>query len=277
MPATIPLKSPSPPPQSQLSVHAEHARPTRSAAAEGKAASLSVNGLAPEHVAFLGEAAAKNVFVQILCWPTMPAAWSVLAEAVAAMRAVRHGLSMSNPVLGSSWMQLVAPQLCGPLEREWGAAESTLATLIRRLPVRFAVAIVEHEPGQRQGSDAVRHRSLFSGSLTAYDTYLKSSNQRPFRLMLAPSHSAAENDLRQAVFAEMLPHMDGSERWGALELAFWSGVAPPLPMEVAQLAAAAVSRHLQEPAQASPLFEAVRAHLAPPSHFHAMGGRSARR
>ncbi|MGA0585633.1 hypothetical protein ACO2Q2_00620 [Dyella sp. KRB-257] len=236
-----------------------------------------MTGLAPEHVAFVGQTAAKNVFVQILCWPTMPAAWSMLAEAVAALRAVRNGLSMSNPVLGSSWMQQVAPQLSGPLEREWGAAESTVATLIRRLPVRFAAAVVEHEPGQGQGTDAMRHRSLFSGCLTAYDTYLKNSNQRAFRLMLAPSHSAAENDLRQAVLAEMLPHMDGSERLGTLELAFWSGAASPLPMEVAQLAAVAVSRHLQEPAQVSPLFEAVRARLAPPSHFHAFGGRSARR
>ena len=261
-----------------MSAHAERARPTRSGAAPaGNAASLSMTGLAPEQVAFLGEAVAKNVFVQILCWPTMPAAWSVLAEASAAMRAVRHGLSMSNPVQGSSWMQQVAPQLSGPLEREWGAAESTLATLIRRLPVRFAVAIVEHDPAQRQGSDAGRHRSLLAGCLTAYDTFLKSSNQRAFRLMLAPSHGAAENDLRQAVYVEMLPHMDGSERLGAIELAFWPGAAPPLPMEVAQLAAAAVSRHLQEPAQVNPLFEAVRAHLAPPSHFHAFGGRSARR
>ena len=261
-----------------MSAHAESPRPTRPAAAvPGKAAPLSMTGLAPEHVAFLGEAAAKNVFVQVLCWPTMPAAWSTLAEAAAAMRAVRNGLSMSNPVVGSSWMQQVAPQLSRPLEREWGAAESTLATLIRRLPVRFAVAIVEHDPGQRQGTDAGRHRSLFAGCLTAYGTYLKSSNQRAFRLMLAPSHSAAQDDLRQVVYAEMLPHMEGSERWGALELAFWSEVPPPLPMEVAQLAAAAVSRHLQEPAQVNPLFEAVRAHLAPPSHFHAFGGRSARR
>ena len=261
-----------------MSVHAEHARPMRSAAAAaGKTAPLSMSGLAPEQVAFLGEAGTKNLSVQILCWPTMPAAWSVLAEAAAAMRAVRHGLSMSNPVPGSSWMQAVAPQLCGPLEREWGAAESTLATLVRRLPVRFAVAIVEQDPGQRQGSDAGRHRSLFAGCLTAYDSYLKSSNQRAFRLMLAPSHGATEDDLRQAVYAEMLPHMDGSERWGALELAFWSGATPPLPMEVAQLAAAAVSRHLQEPSQVNPLFEAVRAQLASPSHFHVSGGRSARR
>jgi len=126
-----------------VSAHAEDVRSRRrKAAGPAKAVPLSRIGLAPEQVAFIGEAAEENVFVQILCWPTMPTAWSALAEAAASMRAIRDGLSMSNPVTGSSWLQQVAPQLSGPLEREWGAAESTLATLIRRLPVRFAVAIV---------------------------------------------------------------------------------------------------------------------------------------
>ncbi|TPG05931.1 hypothetical protein EAH88_14925 [Rhodanobacter glycinis] len=261
-----------------MSARAEDSRPLRrKAVGPTKAVPLSRIGLAPEQVAFIGEAAAENVFVQVLCWPTMPAAWSALAEAAASMRAIRDGLSMSNPVVGSSWLQQVAPQLSGPLEREWGAAESTLATLIRRLPVRFAVAIVRLESGERQGGAAARCRSLFTGCLTAYGTYLKTSNQCAFRLMLAPGQSAETNAQRLAVYAEMLPHLEGSGRLGALELAFWPGGTPPLPMEVAQLAAAAVSRHLQAPAQANPLFDAVREQLAPPSHFHALSGRSARR
>lgn len=261
-----------------MSAPADGVRPARrSAAAAARTVASPMSGLAPEQVAFVGEADAENVFVQILCWATMPTTWSALAEAAAAMRAARSGLSMSSPVTGSSWMQQVAPQLSGPLEREWGAAESTLATLIRRLSVRFAVAIVQIESGERQGSDASRCRSLFSGCLTAYDTYLKSSNQRAFRLMLAPSQDAEANARRLAVYAQMRPHLEGSGRFGALELAFWPDGTPPLPMEVAQLAAAAVSRHLQAPAQANPLFDAVRAQLAPPSHFHALSGRAARR
>lgn len=243
----------------------------------GTAAARRMVGLAPEQVAFLGDVAEKNIFVQTLCWPTIPAAWSMLAEMAAAMRSVRDGLLMSNLVVGSSWVQQVAPQLSGPLEREWSAVESTLATVIRRLPVRFAVAIVEHDPGERQGTDSARYRSLFAGCLTAYDTYLKSSNQTAFQLMLAPSHGNAINELRQSACCSILPHIDGSSRLGELELAFWPKTQPPLPMEVAQLAAAAVGRHLQDPAQHSPVFEAVQAQLAPPSHFHGLRRKSTRR
>ncbi|WP_157598912.1 hypothetical protein [Rhodanobacter sp. Root561] len=234
-------------------------------------------GLAPEHVAFLGECVAHNVYVQMLCWSETPTAWSMLAEAAAAMRMVRDGSSMSHPVGSLSWVQRVAPQLSEPLERERDAAESTLATMIGRLPVRFAMAVVEHERGERQGTEGARYRSLFSGCLTAYDTYLKSSGQHSVRIMIAPSQGDAKNDLRLAVYRDLLRHLDGTERRDTLELAFWPEGTPPLAMEVAQLAAAAVSRHLQEPTLVNPLFETVRTHLAPPSHFHALGGRTGRR
>lgn len=243
----------------------------------GNAVPLMPAGLGPEHVAFLGESAANEVFVQVLCWPTIPAAWSMLAEAAAAMRVVRRGLSMSAGTAGTSWVQCVAPQLSRPLERESGAAESTLATLIGRLPVRFATAVVEQGANQRQSSDAVRYRSLFAGCLTGYDTCLKASRQNAARVIIAPGHGKVKNDLRAAVYAQMLPHMDGAERLEAMKLAFWPTGTPPLPMEVAQLAASAVSRHLQEPTLFNPLYEMVRAHLAPPSQSHAPRQESGRR
>lgn len=245
----------------------------RTAPAKGMAAPLTMAGLGPEQVAFLGEATAKNLFVQVLCWPTVPAAWPMLAEAVSALREVRSGLSMSSTVESSSWVHRVAPQLSQPLEREVGAAESTLATLIGRLPVRFAVAIVEHEASERQASEALRYRALFSGCLTAYGTYLKASNQHAIRVMIAPNHGGAQNDLRLAVYGEMLPHLNGPEQFSTIELAFWPKTALPLPLEVAQLAAAAVSRHLQEPTQVNPLFETIRTHLEAPSRLLAPGGR----
>lgn len=237
-------------------------------AAAGRASPLTMPGLAPQQVAFVGEAAEKNVSVQILCWPTIPVAWSMLSEAAAAMRNVRGGLSMSSTVEGSSWLQLVAPQLSRPLERELSAAESTLATLVGRLPVRFAVAIAEHEADAQQTSAALTYRSLFSGCLTAYDSFLKTANQAAFRVMVAPNHGDAQNDQQLAVYNELLPHLDGAKRLHAIELAFWPEAKPPLPMEVAQLAAAAVIRHLHEPAQTNPLFDVVRTNLAPPSRFH---------
>lgn len=238
---------------------------------------MTMAGLAPEHVAFLGECVANHVYVQMLCWPETPTAWTMLTEAATMLRGVRNGSSISPPVVSPSWVQRVAPQLCEPLERELGVAESTLATLIGRLPVRFAMAVVEHEPGERQGSDGARYRSLFSGCLTAYGTYLKASDQHSVRIMIAPSQGDAKNNLRLAVYGDLLRHLDRTEPRDALELAFWPEGTPSLPMEIAQLAAAAVSRHLQEPTLVNPLFETVRAHLAPPSHFHAFGGRAGRR
>ncbi|KRA35494.1 hypothetical protein ASD68_03585 [Rhodanobacter sp. Root627] len=177
------------------------------------------------------------------------------------------------------WVQRVAPQLSEMLGREWDedVAESTLATIVQRLPVRFAMAVVDHEPGERQGADGARYRSLFSGCLTAYEAYLKASGQRSVRIMVAPSEGDAKNDLRLTVYGDLLRHLDRTEPRDTPELVFWPEGTPSLPMEVAQLAAAAVSRHLQEPTQVNPLFETVRAHLAPPSHFHALGGRTGRR
>jgi hypothetical protein len=239
-------------------------------------------GLRPEQIAFLGEYEAatkdKQVFVQLLCWPTVPAAWTLLTQAAKALREQR-GDAMAITTLpkgGASWIHSVAPQLGLPLERDIGAAESTLATLIRRLPVRFSVAVVEQEVGHNQGSDALRHRSLHSGCLTAYSAYLKNTRQAACHLVIAPSHEPLENEAQKLAYNEVLTHLDSTSRAGALELAFWPEATVPVPMEMAQLVAAAVGRHVQQPTQASPIFETVRAHLAPPSRFHALS-RTARR
>jgi hypothetical protein len=240
-------------------------------------------GLRPEQIAFLGEYAAsaedKNVFVQILCWPTIPAAWSMLTQSLDSLRKLRRELAGPSAALGSSWLQRVAPQLSTPVERELGAAESTLATLIRRLPVRFAVAVVEHEAGQASGSETARYRSLFSGCLGAYGAYLKSTNQSACRVMIASSQNTASDTGQRTVYQELLPLLDNADRLATLELAFWpeAPLPLPLPLEVAQLAAASVGRHLQHPKQANPLFETVRAHLAPPSRFHVLSRKPRRK
>lgn len=250
--------------------------PSSAASLTGEAHPATMAGLAPEYMAFMGECVANNVYVQMLCWSETSNAWSMLGDAAAAMCTVRDDFSKSRHDMNSSWVQRAAPQLSQSLAQEWQTAERNLAILVGRLPLRFAMAVVEHEPGERQGSDGARYRSLFSGCLTAYDTYLKASGQHSVRIMVAPSQGDAKNDLRLAVYGDLLRRLDRSERRDALELTFWPKGTPSLPMEVAQLAAAAVSRHLQEPTQANPLFETVRAHLAPPSHFHALGGRAGR-
>ncbi|WP_188798155.1 hypothetical protein [Dyella nitratireducens] len=256
-------------------------RPPSSAAKSTPSVLQAMADLRPEHVAFLGEYSAsaqdRRIDVQILCWPTVSAAWSMLTQSLTMLQPLRRGdgpASLRTPI--ASWLHDVAPQLCLPV-REPNAAESTLATLIRRLPLRFAVAVVEHQAGQSSGSDALRYRSLYSGCLTAYGAYLKSTNQTACRIIIASPGNATDNDLRRATYNEVLPHLDSAARLGALELGFWPETSVPLPMEVAQLAAASVGRHLERPSEASPLFETVRAHLAPPSRFHSLSRQKRRK
>lgn len=234
----------------------------------------TMRGLHPGQVAFLGEYRAsaedKRIDVQVLCWPAMSTAWSILAQSLASLQSLRADSAFVQRLPVSTWLRDVAPQLCLPVDREPSAIESTLATLIRRLPLRFAVAVVEHPAGQDSKSDAVRYRSLFSGCLTAYSAYLKSTKQEACRIIVASPGSTEGNDLRQATYGEVLQHLDGAAQLRALALGFWPEATIPLPMEVAQLAAAAAGRYLERPSEVNPIFETVRAHLAPPSRFHAL-------
>lgn len=242
----------------------------------------TMRGLRPEQVAFLGEYRAtspdKCIDVQILCWPTVSAAWSMLAQSLRGLQSLRGGdnTAAQRAPVSTTWVQHAAPQLCLPVDREPTAIESTLATLIRRLPLRFAVAVVEQQVKQNAAPDSLRYRSLFSGCLTAYDTYLKSTRQAACRVIITAPGDTAVDDVRRATYGEALAHLD-SARLGALELGFWPEDAVPLPMEVAQLAAAAVGQHLAHPSVTSPMFETVRAHLVPPSRFHALSRQTRRK
>ncbi|WP_448097609.1 hypothetical protein [Luteibacter yeojuensis] len=255
----------------------------RSAATAARNGSPSRLGLRPEQVAFLGEYAAdgkgRHVFVQVMCWPTVPMAWTTLTQTLANLRDVRGDIMAScMPAKGgTSWVHEVAPQLALPLERDPGAAESTLAALIGRLPVRFSVAVVEHEAREVRGGDALRHRSLFSGCLAAYSAYLKSTKQASCRLVIAADRGRLQNDAQQQVYRDLLPHLDSASQLRALELTHWTETTMPLALEMSQLAAAAVGRHVQQPNEPSPLFEMVRGHLAPPSRFHALGRQKQRK
>jgi hypothetical protein len=245
----------------------------RSVATASKSASQSMVGLRPEQVAFLGEYAAgtegAHVLVQVLCWATVPTAWAVLSQTATSLRELRGGaMALSSPAKGAmSWVHEVAPQLGSPLERDSGAAESTLAAWIRRLPIRFSVAVVEYETRHPPVADALGYRSLFAGCLTAYSGYLKRTSQAACRLVIAPDRGPGQNDARLQVYRKVLPHLDAASSLGSLELMSWPETTVPLALEMAQLSAAAVGRHIQQPSEPGPLFETIRAQLAPPSPF----------
>lgn len=234
--------------------------------------SLDLAGLRPEHVAFLGAYAAatpaKQVFVQMLCWPTVPGGWATLSQSSAALRHVRGGMAARMSTADGSWIHEAAPQLGLPLEGDTATAESTLATLMRRLPIRFAAAAVEHEGASPQGSEALRYRALFSESLGAYGTHLRETNQLACRVLVAPRLESSVNRTQKQVYDDVLSHLDGGAFLAPLSLAFWPDAITPLPLELAQLAAAAAGRYLLEPTRTSPLFETVRTLMVPSSRFH---------
>lgn len=235
------------------------------------AARASLAGLRPEQMAFVGEyagiAQGKPVFVQVLCWPTVPAAWGTLAQSFAGLQSQRTGMATLPAPKGASWIHQVAPQLSRPLERDAAAAESTLATLIRRLPIRFAAAMVEVDPTLTPTSESLRCRDLLSQSLGAYSGHLKSANQVACHVLIAPKQAAAIADTKRQVYEEVLPHLDDAARIEGMAWMEWPGNDVPLPLEMAQLAAAAIGRHAHEPTVNSPLFDTVRGHLAPSTRF----------
>lgn len=237
----------------------------------------SLTGLRPEHMAFLGEYAGatqgKHVFVQILCWPTVPAAWGMLAQSHAGLRSQRGGMAALPGPKGASWIHQVAPQLSRPLERDAAAAESTLATLIRRLPIRFAAAMAEIDPASASASETLRYRDLFSQSLDAYGAHLRAANQAACRALV----TAGPSDAGRKAYGEVLPHLDDATRIEGMALIGWPGSDTPLPLEMAQLAASAIGRHFQDPAVVSPLFETVRGHLVPSPRFPSNGSSRRRR
>ncbi|WP_201315939.1 hypothetical protein [Dyella sp. EPa41] len=258
-----------------------YAAAAKSSATAQAAPGQSLAGLRPEQMAFLGEYAGtaqdKPVFVQIVCWPTVPAAWGMLAQSYAGLRSQRGGMAALPSAKGTSWIHQVAPQLSHPLERDAAAAESTLATLIRRLPVRFAAARVEVDLAHAGASEGLRCRDLFSQSLGAYSAHLRNANQAACRVLIAAGQAPSAGDAKHQAYSEVLPHLDDAARVEGMALIRWPGNDVPLPLEMAQLAASAMGRHLQDPTMASPLYETVRGHLVPSSRFPSNGPAKRRR
>lgn len=244
-------------------------------------AAQGLAGLRPEDAAFLAEytnaTPEKRFFVQLICWPMVPTAWMTLTRSCAALREVRGPARFQAAPKATSWIHQVAPQMGLPLEGDAAAAETTLATLIRRLPVRFAVAIEEQDAQRPSGSEALRYRTLFSASLGAYSAYLKAANQDACQVLVTATAEAGLNDVRKQAFGDVLPHLDHADRMGGLGLAHWPKTEIPLPLEMVQLAATAVGRHLEQPTHGSPLFETIRTQLVPPSRFHSSESSKRRR
>jgi len=192
----------------------------------------------------------------------------MLAQAVASLTEIRGNSAPAHGVRPAvtPWMQAVAPQLCRPVAHDVVAGESTVATLVRRLPIRMAVAVTEYEP-DRDVPEPVRCRDLFGGCLAAYDAYLRETHQAASRVMMVKGKDSSQEILYQASYQEVGARLATSGPMSAMDLRFWAD-APPLPLELAELAAAAVIRYLQNPEKPHPLVETIKVHTVPLSRFY---------
>jgi hypothetical protein len=228
--------------------------------------------LKPEQIAFLGEHAAHHkassakAFVQVLCWPTVPDAWTRLTSSCTALVALRAEMFSTGAVpVARSWVHDVAPQLSLPFSRDASAEESTLATLITRLPARFIAAIVEPDREKSMASDLVLYRRSLSGCLLAYEAFLKDAHEHARGVLIAASRKDNQGKNLLEAFKEARDRLDDASL-AKIELRFWSEHVLPLPLEIANLTAAAISRYLEAPGQANPIFDAVASKLVnPPS------------
>jgi len=174
-------------------------------------------------------------------------------------------------------MQDVAPLLSRPVAHDLVAGESTLATLIRRLPIRMAVAVAEHEVSSRDLPEPVRCRELFAACLAAYDAHLRADHQAAARVVMVQGKDPAQEILYRASYQEVRARLATSGPMSSMELRFWAD-PPPLPLELVQLAAAAVIRHLQDPERPHPLVETILGQTVPLSRFYeSPTGRKKRR
>ncbi|KRA35499.1 hypothetical protein ASD68_03610 [Rhodanobacter sp. Root627] len=227
--------------------------------------------LKPEQIAFLGEhaahhkATAAKAFVQVLCWPTLPDAWPRLTRSCAALVAVRTEMFSSGAVPGArSWVQGVAPQLSLPFSRDAGAEESTLATLITRLPARFVASVVEPDHERNVVPELALYRRSLSGCLSAYEAFLKDAHESARGVLIAASRKGDQGKNLLGAFKDTRDRLDDDSSLANFELRLWSEHVLPLPLEIANLAAAAISRYLEAPKQANPIFDAVASKLVNP-------------
>lgn len=234
-------------------------------------ARTAATALRPEQIAFLGEHAAHHkatlakAFVQVLFWPTLPDAWSRLTSSCTALVALRTEMfSTGATPVARSWVQDVAPQLSLPFSRDASAEESTLATLITRLPVRFIAAVVEPDREKSVAPEPALYRRSLSGCLSAYEMFLKDARERARGVLIAAPREKDQGKNLLEAFKDTRDRLGDSSSLADFELRLWSEPRLPLPLEIANLAAAAISRYLEVPSHANPIFDAVASKLVNP-------------
>lgn len=215
----------------------------------------------------------RQISVLACCWPTVPGTWATLTQSVNALHALRRDAGGSSamrpgPKRSIDWLHSAAPLLCGSLQLEPSVMESTLAALVRRLPVRCAAAVVDQDLGKGDGAETSRYRALFAECLRDYGRHLREFNQQACRCLVAAQREGQDLDDTQAGYREAHVHVDDSQRLGTLALAFWPDQVSPLPVELARLVAATIGRHVAMPQEDGALLDVFTSQMASSSRFH---------
>jgi hypothetical protein len=215
----------------------------------------------------------RQISVLALCWPTVLGTWGTLTQSASTLHALRRDAggtttSRPGPKRSIDWLHDAAPQLCGSLQLEPSAMESTLAALVRRLPVRCVAAVVDQDLSKGDGAEMPRYRALFAECLRDYGRHLRELNQSACQCLIAARREGQSLNDAKTGYGEARAHVDDSYRLGALALAFWPDDVSPLPLELARLAAAAIGRHIAIPQEDGPLFDVFTNHMASSSRFH---------
>ncbi|HWT16339.1 MAG TPA: hypothetical protein VN581_11190 [Patescibacteria group bacterium] len=249
-------------------------RKTQIAAANPPIAALPLD---PARIAFTGSAqldepAPATVYVQVLCWPIMATAWGSLTQTWRTTRVERGDRKPPTAAAASvtSWIRACAPQLGAPF-RDSTAEDSSIAALLTRTPIEIAV-VIQDSRKRRDPAGTREHPQLeaLSGCLSHYSDAARARRRNPCAMLLSRARGPAidRQCLKELEHAKSMNSETGS--LAQMQLHFWDQPKEPLPLELANVIAAAVLKHLLDRDGFNPVFEAVLGKLVHPAFPYAM-------
>jgi hypothetical protein len=215
--------------------------------------------VSPERIAFCGEATSAGdhkIHVVTFCWPLVANAWTQFTQAWEALHA-NQGERLPAAPAGPrpSWLQGHASQL-GARFTDTTAQESTVAALLGRGAFQFAIGTFESPPGI-DSSDRAFGNAL-ADCLTTYASFLKSPGRRPCSMLIARAEKTPKDaEARAADFLRCRSRVFEAGWLDDVTMRFWETPREPLPLELANVAAASVARHIEQPDATNPIFDAL--------------------
>lgn len=205
------------------------------------------------------DAEAGGEHVQLLLWPTTPDAWTSLTQA---WRVLRSTEVRKPTTTGAAWVRTYAPQLCAVFG-ESPALETSVAALLTRAAVGASLAV--GLPGR-----SYTQRQLLLECLQGYQEFLATPGRSSWLAAISDppiDASTAAEDFRAA--SQGIPFAR-TPQWH-----LWEGGTEPIPLELARVAAAAVSRYCADRGAPNPIYDALQRKLVrvPPSMLVGLRGR----